>query len=285
LHRKEILATIKIAHHFGSAFTRVQLYKYLRFKMDEKTFHAIIDGLIDSQIIAERENMLFSKNIEDICIQKKEWSKELFTKNRKYLLLISSIPWVKYIGLTGANSFESCNQKDDIDLFIITSPKRLWICYLMLVLLTKLIGKREILCINFLIDENNLEIQEKNYFTAVQIVQMMPIYDTGYHKRIMKENRWISEILPNARFDHLPNEFYLLKNGNGVKNGKAQSSKTYSRINRKIYEKYSIRLKRKYPESFGKGILLSEGMAKLNRIDNHDIYEKLFAKIYEAMNS
>lgn len=285
MHRREILATIKIAHHFGSAFTRHQLHKYLRFKMDSKAFHDIIDELIDEQVIEERNNMLFSKDIEDICLQKKEWSKDLFIRNRKYLMVISAMPWVKYIGLTGANSFESCNQKDDIDLFIITSPDRLWICYLMLVLLTKLIRKRETLCINFLIDENNLEIQEKNYFTAIQILQMMPIYDTGFHKRIIKKNFWISEILPNASFDPAPNKFYLLKNGNGHRNGKMQHSKIYSRINRKIYEKYSVRLKRKYPESFGKGILLGEGIAKLNRIDNHDIYECLFAQIYEAMNS
>jgi hypothetical protein len=285
LHRKEILATIKIAHHFGSAFNRDQLHRYLRFEMDSETFHGIIDELIGGQIIEERNSMLFSNSIEGICMQKKEWSQMLFKKNRKYLLLISSMPWVKYIGLTGANSFESCNEEDDIDLFIITSPDRLWICYLTLVLLTKLISKRETLCINFLIDENNLEIQEKNYFTAVQIAQMMPVYDTGFHKRLISQNKWIYEILPNARLNSLPNNYYLLRNGNRSQNGKMQSSKIYSNINRKIYERYSIRLRKKFPESFGKGIMLGEGMAKLNRIDNNDIYENLFTEIYEAMNS
>lgn len=285
MYRKEILATITIAHHFGSAFTRQQLHKYLKFKMDEKAFNALIDELLNDQKIIEQNRLLFSEDIEHLCLQKKKWSKELFNKNRKYLLFICALPWVKYIGLTGANSFESCNQKDDVDLFIITSHDRLWICYLMLVLFTKLIGKRETLCINFLIDENNLEIQEKNYFTAIQIAQMMPVYDTGFHKRLINENNWISEILPNVRFDASPDPFYVLKNSNGLSNGKMQGSKIYSQINRRIYEKYAIRLKRKFPESFGKGILLGEGMAKLNRIDNQDIYEQLFAKIYEAMNS
>lgn len=285
MHRNEILATIRIAHHFNSAFNREQLYRYLRVKMDRHNFNAILDGFIRDKTISEIDDLLFSEKLEDICIQKKEWSKALFAENRKYLLLISSIPWVKYIGLTGANSFESCNQKDDIDLFIITSPNRLWICYLMLVLLTKLIGKRKTLCINFLIDENNLEIQEKNYFTAVQIAQMMPVYDMGFHNRLISQNRWIYEILPNARLNSEPDSFYLLRNGNGNKNGKRRSIKTYSNINRKIYYRYSIRLKKKFPESFGKGIILGEGMAKLNRIDNNDIYEKLFIQIYEAMDS
>lgn len=285
MYRNEVLATITVAHHFGSAFSREQLHKYLRFKMDEKTFHAVIDGLIDDQLISERNNMLFSEDIENICLQKKKWSKELFNKNRKYLLFLSAMPWVKYIGLTGANSFESCGEKDDIDLFIITAPDRLWICYLALVLLTKLIGKRKTLCVNFLVDENNLEIREKSYFTAIQIAQMMPVYDSGFHERLIRENGWISEILPNARLGLSLEKFYLLRNGDGFRNGKLRGSKIYSGINRKIYEKYSDRLKRKFPESFGKGILLGEGMAKLNRVENHDIYENLFKQIYEAMNS
>ena len=252
--------------------------------MDETAFHSVINDLVEANIISEKDNLLFIEDTVDMCYQKKDWSKALFKKYRKYLRLISKMPWVKYIGLTGANSFESCNETDDIDLFIITSPNRLWICYLMLVLFTKLIGKREILCINYLVDESNLAIREENYFTAVQIIQMMPVYDHGLQKKLIKENPWIFKILPNATLNGPPDAFYLLGNHNSFK-ANGNHSNMFTRINRKIFSRYSNRLKSKFPDAFGNGIRLEEGVAKLNRIDSHDIYEKLFSQIFEAMNS
>lgn len=283
MHHKEILATITIAHHFGSAFSRVQLYNFLRFEMDERAFHSAIDELIGANIVSEKDTLLFTEDIVTLCHQKKDWSKSLFKKHRKYLLLISKIPWVKYMGLTGANSFESCNETDDIDLFIITSPNRLWICYLILVFFTKLIGKRETLCINYLVDENNLAIQEENYFTALQMIQMMPVYDSGIHRRLIHENPWIFKVLPNATLNGPPDGFYRLDSRTSFK-ANGNHFNLFTQINRMVYDQYSKRLKRKFPDSFGNGIQLREGMAKLNRIDNNDVYEKLFSQIYEAMN-
>lgn len=285
MHNNEILATITIAHHFQSAFSREQLFRYLRSKLDKETFHSIIDKLISEKIVFERNNLLFAEDIEETCYKRKSWSKALFKDNIRYLWLISKVPWIKYIGLTGANSFESCNEKDDIDLFIITSPNRLWICYLALVLLTKLIRKRKILCINYLIDENNLKIQEKSYFTAVQIIQMMPIFDKGHHKKLIEENSWIFKKLPNASVNNSSDNFYLIKETNGSYKKNNVSFRILSKVNQKIYKLYVKRLEKKYPESFGKGIVLSEGIAKLNRVDNHDIYEQLFNQIYETINS
>lgn len=284
MHHNEIIATITIAHHFGSAFSRTQLYNFLRFEMDETSYHSTIDGFIKAGIVSERGNLLFIKDIMDLCSKKRDWSKDIFKRNRKYLRLISKVPWVKYIGLTGANSFESCNETDDIDLFIITSPNRLWISYLILVLFTKVVGKRNILCINYLVDEDNLAIREKNYFTAVQIIQMMPVFDNGLQKKLIDRNPWIFKVLPNATLNGPTEGFYRIGMRTSFKANGSHST-VLTRINRKIFQKYSDRLKRKFPDAYGNGIWLEEGVAKLNRIDNNDIYEKLFSQIYEAMDS
>jgi hypothetical protein len=253
--------------------------------MDKETFDHTIDKLIHEQIVFEKNNLLFAEDIEEICHKKKNWSKALFRKNIRYLQILSKMPWIKYIGLTGANSFESCNEEDDIDLFIITSSNRLWLCYLTIVLFSKIVRKREILCVNYLIDEDNLEIPDEKYFTAVQIVQMKPVYNNGHHEKLISENPWIFKILPNAKPMGNRNGFYSLNEVNNIDTENRFSSKMLSRINRKIFKLYAERLKKKFPEAFGNGILLSEGMAKLNRIDNNDIYEQLFSQIYETINS
>ncbi len=156
----------------------------------------------------------------------------------------------------------------------------------MLVLITKLIGKRETLCINYLVDENNLEVQEKNYFSAVQIIQMMPVFDyDGLHKKLIEMNPWIFNMLPNATPNISQEKFYLLRKNLFSINGREHSSNILDLVNRKIHDKYSDRLNKKYPESYGHGIVLEEGMAKLNRIDNQDIYENLFRAMEDVVNS
>ena len=48
--------------------------------------------------------------------------------------------------------------------------------------------------------------------------------------------------------------------------------------NRRMYRIYARRLRRKYPEAFGKGIVVSEAVARLHRIDYGDVYEKIIAE-------
>ncbi|MFQ5583368.1 MAG: hypothetical protein ACE5GL_02900 [Calditrichia bacterium] len=169
-HRNEILTIIKVSHHFESAFSREQLYRLLRLKMEYNYFNSVLNGLLSEKVIIEKNGLLFLEDFEKACLDRQQWSRNLFGAHKKYLSILCKLPWIKYVSLTGANSFESCAREDDIDLFVITSANRLWICYLLLVILSKLIRKRKIFCFNYLVDEDNLIFSERNYFTAVQLV-------------------------------------------------------------------------------------------------------------------
>jgi len=186
------------------------------------------------------------------------------------------MPWVKFASLTGANAFESCCEKDDIDLFIITRANRLWLCYLSVVILTKIFRKRPLLCLNYAVDENHLEIPEENYYTAIQIVQMLPLVNHPLYEKMIRQNPWIFNLLPNARCKPQINSYYLLKHN--------ASERTFAFgwmnwLNRRIYRLYSRRLAKKFPEQFGEGIILSEGRAKLNQVDHQDIYSEIYRQI------
>jgi hypothetical protein len=285
LYRKEILATINLAHYFQSAFTAEQVYRYLRVKMCRKEFDRIIRELNNRNLVFKLGDALFTRDLEAAYQQKKQQSQHLFKQHRFYLKVISTTPWVKYAALTGANAFQSCSDRDDIDLFLVTAQNRLWLCYVTLVMVSKLLCKRNILCINYLVDEKNLHIPQQDYYTAVQIMQMIPLFKNEFGKKIIDSNPWIFKYLPNADSELPVDRFYLLRNGQYASNGSVQRGDTLSRLNRKIYEKYSQRLARKYPREFGKGIRLGEGLAKLNRIDHRDIYEEIYRKIYRDINT
>jgi hypothetical protein len=115
---------------------------------------------------------------------------------------------------------------------------------------------------------------------------MIPLFDGEMNIKLVKSNEWICNYLPNAD-DRLPvNPFYLItesRNGKSSDTLNIDEKDILTLLNRFIYRKYSARLKRNFPQAFGKGIILTEGIAKLNRHDYQDIYQKIYKEIKEVL--
>ncbi|HRF97333.1 MAG TPA: hypothetical protein PLZ51_19125, partial [Aggregatilineales bacterium] len=65
----------------------------------------------------------------------------------------------------------------DIDLLIITAPKRLWLCRLLVIGIVKRGIKRDgiTLCPNYFVTTNAMTITDRNPFTARELAQMVPL--------------------------------------------------------------------------------------------------------------
>lgn len=91
-------------------------------------------------------------------------------------------------------------EKDsDVDYFIITKPGRLWVTKLFLTIFKKifLLNSRKVFCINYYIDYNHLEIEEKNVFTAIEITTLIPVFGRKYYDEFYEKNIWIKNYFPN----------------------------------------------------------------------------------------
>ena len=282
MHHNEILATINMAHYFDSAFTVEQTYRFLKIKMTRADFDSALDELCTSGAVSLQNGVLFTRDLQAMYHSKVDWSRRLFNDNRRQLRWLSRVPGVAFCGLTGANAFESCQEEDDIDIFVVTRERRLWLTYILLVLFSKLLRKRGLFCINYLVDETRLHIPQHDYYTAIQILQMMPLVDSPFSERMIEENQWIFKFLPNATPEVIRDDFYLLRSDKRSrrKGLLRRSLRTFlDFLNRKMYHRYVVRLSRKYPTEFGEGIRLSEGAAKLNRVNHQDIYKKIYKDI------
>ncbi|HQV32754.1 MAG TPA: hypothetical protein PKV71_12795 [Calditrichia bacterium] len=276
MYRNEILATIRLAHHFGSAFTADQTYRYLRVAMARPLFDHSLATLVAEGVVV-REDALYFEDLTATTRCKKKWSRDLFGKYRKDLGRLVRLPGVRFASLTGANAFESCAEKDDIDLFFVTRADTLWLTYFAMVIFTKIKGLRPTFCINFLVDEKHLHIEQQDYFTAVQLIQMIPLCDSDIGKALLGANPWIFDYLPNADPGLIAHSFYRLSRRH--KRASLFPPKFLAGINRLIYRSYRHHLAKKYPSEIGRGLDLRPGMAKLNRLDHRDLYQEIYRKI------
>jgi len=131
--------------------------------------------------------------------QRRQQTQALLQKHAWLLRLIMRFPGVRSVSLSGAAAFENCKPADDLDVFIITAPRRLWTIYVALVILLKLLGKRKTICLNCLFDEEHRRLNERDFFVAHQIAFLRPFSGGEYFRQFLLANAWIYSYLPQRR--------------------------------------------------------------------------------------
>ncbi len=109
-------------------------------------------------------------------------------------------PFVTGIAISGSLSKNFASPDADIDYFIITKTNRLWLartCMHLFKKLSFLVGHQHYYCMNYYIDEAALEIREKNEFTAVETLTLLPVCGNGVIDRFFQTNQWADSYYPN----------------------------------------------------------------------------------------
>lgn len=113
--------------------------------------------------------------------------------------LIACFPFIRAVFVSGSLSKHCMKPDSDIDFFLITAPGRLWLTRTLLVLFKKifLFNSHKYFCVNYFIDTEHLEIEEKNLFTATEIVTLLPLYGQEWCARFSEANNWAQRRYPN----------------------------------------------------------------------------------------
>lgn len=129
-----------------------------------------------------------------------EYAAMLLPKARRAAKFISLFPFVKFVGISGSLSKGYADERTDFDFFIVTAANTLWICRTLLHLTKKmsyLVGKQHWMCMNYFIDEQKLELEEKNIFTQIELSTLIPVYNQDMYRSILLSNK---NNLPNLEY-------------------------------------------------------------------------------------
>jgi hypothetical protein len=177
--------------------------------------------------------------------RRQQQSAQKWQAARRYSALIRCLPFIRMVAVTGPLAVQSAEAPDDIDLFLITAPGRVWLARALTIVIVRLAAlSRLTLCPNYLIATDALEVSERNLYTARELVQMQPLYGAGWHQQLRAHNRWTLDYLPNAEIaaaptalplDRLPYSTRLLKSlGERLLGGKPGTAMDRWEMRRKV---------------------------------------------------
>ncbi len=158
--------------------------------------------LVANGTLGRRDDLLYLPErgeVLDVHDERSARAETMWAAAQKWGARIGRLPFVNMVAVTGGLAVDSVADHDDIDFFIITEPRRLWLTRLLIVGLVKWAERDDIeLCPNYLVSERALDFDDRALYVARELAQMVPIVDAQRCRDLRKRNEWMFEFLPNA---------------------------------------------------------------------------------------
>jgi glycosyltransferase involved in cell wall biosynthesis len=116
---------------------------------------------------------------------------------RRYARWLGRVPFVRMVAVCGSQAMENAGPDGDVDFFVITAPRRLWIVQVAAMLLRRALGRKGApLCPNYLLAADALEVKERNLYSAHETVQVVPLCGREAYEAFRRANEWVADFLP-----------------------------------------------------------------------------------------
>lgn len=211
--QEAIIKTFCYSDIFNYPLKPSEVFKFL---ISDKNFSKkeIIKGINEflGNFLEKKGNLYFLKGREKTVNERKAKEKisRIKLKKVKHIVkMLSFIPTIELIGISGSLALLSAKAEDDIDLFIITSPNFLWITRLIvniILLITNLKRQRleffhkDKFCLNMFMSQSKLDFEtfDQNLFIAREMANLRVVFDRGgIYNIFLKSNSWTDQFLAN----------------------------------------------------------------------------------------
>lgn len=164
-------------------------------------------------LIAQKDNFWFlAGRQKNVAIRKKRntYSQKKLDFAVKYIKYLKIIPFIKSVSICNTLAYNNAKKGSDIDLFIITNPKRLWIARGLSLFLFNILGLRDKnnknrFCFSFFTTTDNLNLKSIylepfDPYLPYWIATLKPVFGNKYFMKFVRQNLWYKKELPNHSF-------------------------------------------------------------------------------------
>jgi hypothetical protein len=144
-------------------------------------------------VLAGREALV------DPMPERAELTRALLHRHAATLRLLTILPFVRALVVSGGVAHLNVGARSDIDLFVVTKSERAYTAYTMLFLATTLTRTRRIICPNYIVDERELCIAyHRDLFTAHQLVSARAYSGQAVYEDLCHANQaWVRRFFPS----------------------------------------------------------------------------------------
>ena len=206
--RRSILSTLALAHAEGQTSLSLQeiaerLHKNPGEKRRAPTLLEItreLSLLVHSGHIIKRDGC-FSLAEKKETGAGKDFSEEKMCRARTTLSLLSAVPFVRSLAVTGSVSFGNAGEESDLDILLLAKKGRVWTARLFSLAVLELArrrrdaqGKARKICLNYLLAED-AEPGVRNIASANMFKHGIVVFGTPVFLDFIRRNGWTGEFL------------------------------------------------------------------------------------------
>ena len=150
--------------------------------------------------IEHRDGLYFPAGRHDLVAtraRRETLSRDLLERERRLLSLVSGMPFVRMVAVSGSLAHLNAETSADLDLFVITARHRVWSVTLSVLVIARLLGWRKRMCLNYVISEDALAVAPRDLFSANQIIHLRPIAGHDVFAAFIDANPFVRAFYPN----------------------------------------------------------------------------------------
>lgn len=191
-------------------FEKIWQYLYKTSASKEQVKHEL-ERLVERGIVRTSKSQYFSlKPVDEAALVANQQEVQMRWKRiDKFYWLLSLIPFVEQISVINSLSMGNAATDSDIDLFVITKPRRLYFVRTLIILIFKFLGiyktKTKIkdqFCLGFYVTTDHLDlssalIEGDDPHFAFWFASFIPLFGKRTYERMVSKNRWVYDYCPN----------------------------------------------------------------------------------------
>src|ERR1044071_785977 len=190
---------------FSYPLTAAEIFGRLEIPCDDiKLVECELRQLVAARVLFQFNDLYSLHDDVSLALRRQagnKMAKDIMPRAISRSRLIYSFPFVRAVMISGSLSKDFMEQSGDIDFFIVTAPGKVWITRGLLALFQRvaLFNSHKYFCVNYYLDHDHLSLDERNIFTATELITLKPMCGNEHYEALLRSNEWVKEYYPRFK--------------------------------------------------------------------------------------